>query len=80
MHHAERMRVGESLARLHDVGCGFIGRGGLYRADHRHMRPREREATYDDILALPEHVVGEIVEGELFVSPRPASPPAASAE
>jgi Uma2 family endonuclease len=38
------------------------------------MRPREREATYDDILALPEHLVGEIVEGELFVSPRPASP------
>lgn len=38
------------------------------------MRPREREATYDDILALPEHLVGEIIEGELFVSPRPASP------
>jgi Uma2 family endonuclease len=43
------------------------------------MRPREREATYDDILALPEHVVGEIVEGELFVSPRPASPHAFAA-
>jgi hypothetical protein len=30
-------------------------------------------ATYEDILALPEHVVGEIVDGELHVSPRPAS-------
>ena len=43
------------------------------------MRPRERVATYEDILALPDHVVGEIVEGELFVSPRPASPHAYAA-
>lgn len=33
-----------------------------------------REATYDDLLALPEHVVGEIIGGELIVSPRPAAP------
>ena len=32
-----------------------------------------RQATYEDLLALPEHVVGEIVGGELHVSPRPAS-------
>jgi Uma2 family endonuclease len=31
-------------------------------------------ATYDDILALPEGVNGEIIDGELFVSPRPAPP------
>lgn len=31
-----------------------------------------RPATYADIVALPEHVVGEILEGELVVSPRPA--------
>jgi len=30
------------------------------------------KATYDDVLRLPEHVVGEIVGGELFVSPRPS--------
>jgi Uma2 family endonuclease len=32
------------------------------------------EATYGDILALPEHVIGEIIGGELIVSPRPAGP------
>jgi Uma2 family endonuclease len=32
-----------------------------------------RGATYDDLLALPEHVVGEIIDGELVVSPRPAA-------
>jgi Uma2 family endonuclease len=31
-----------------------------------------RPASYEDILALPEHVVGEIIDGELIVSPRPA--------
>ena len=34
--------------------------------------PLPKPATYDDILALPEHVVGEIIDGERFVSPRPA--------
>ncbi len=29
-------------------------------------------ASYDHIIALPEHVVGEIVDGELVVQPRPA--------
>ena len=31
-------------------------------------------ATYEDLLKVPEHLVAEIVEGELFTSPRPASP------
>ena len=34
-------------------------------------RPGTRPALYDDLLALPEHVVGEIIGGELVVSPRP---------
>ena len=29
-------------------------------------------ATYEDLLKVPEHFVAEIVEGELFTSPRPA--------
>jgi len=35
-------------------------------------RAGSRPATYEDLLALPEHVVGEIIGGELIVSPRPA--------
>jgi len=34
----------------------------------------KRRATYDDVLAAPEHKVAEILGGELFLSPRPASP------
>jgi hypothetical protein len=33
--------------------------------------PAPRLATYDDVIALPDNVVGEIIEGELVVSPRP---------
>ncbi len=36
--------------------------------------PRKRPATYEDILALPPHVTGQIVDGELFATPRPANP------
>jgi Uma2 family endonuclease len=32
-----------------------------------------RPATYQDLVDLPEHVVGEIIDGELVVSPRPAA-------
>jgi Uma2 family endonuclease len=31
-------------------------------------------ATYADILALPEHLTGEIIAGELYTQPRPAGP------
>jgi len=31
------------------------------------------EATYDDLLKVPDHLVAEIVGGELFTSPRPGS-------
>ena len=33
----------------------------------------QRPATYEDLLRVPEHLVAEIVDGELFTSPRPAS-------
>ncbi len=32
----------------------------------------EKPATYDDLLALPPHVVGQIVGGRLVTQPRPA--------
>ena len=31
-----------------------------------------RPATYEDLLAVPEHLVAEIIDGELVTSPRPA--------
>lgn len=31
-----------------------------------------RRATYEDLFAIPDHLVGEIIDGELFTSPRPA--------
>ena len=36
------------------------------------MAEPKRKATYDDVLAAPEHKVAEILDGELFLSPRPA--------
>jgi hypothetical protein len=33
--------------------------------------PKVTPATYADLVALPEHLVGEIVDGELSASPRP---------
>jgi len=38
------------------------------------MNLARRRATYQDILDLPESIVGEIIDGELYTSPRPASP------
>lgn len=37
-------------------------------------KPPNRPATYDDLLKVPDHKVAEILDGELHVSPRPASP------
>ena len=38
------------------------------------MKPARKSATYDDLCRVPEHKVAEILDGELFVSPRPATP------
>lgn len=39
-----------------------------------HMGDARRPATYEDLMAVPEHLVAEIIDGELITSPRPASP------
>jgi Uma2 family endonuclease len=39
----------------------------------RKQEPRRR-ATYADLVAVPEHLVAELIDGELIVSPRPATP------
>jgi Uma2 family endonuclease len=36
--------------------------------------PAKRRATYQDVLDAPEHLVAEIIGGELRLSPRPAGP------
>jgi hypothetical protein len=33
---------------------------------------RPRPATYEDLLRVPDHLVAEIIDGELFTTPRPA--------
>ena len=41
--------------------------------------PAKRRATYEDVLNAPEHMVAEIIDGELELQPRPAKPHAAAA-
>jgi Uma2 family endonuclease len=31
-----------------------------------------REATYEDLLQVPEHLIAEIIDGQLYTQPRPA--------
>lgn len=35
--------------------------------------PARRPATYEDLLAVPEHMIAEIIDGELVAAPRPAA-------
>jgi Uma2 family endonuclease len=41
--------------------------------------PERRRATYSDLLEVPENQIGEIIDGELSVRPRPAVPHARAA-
>ncbi|RJQ61429.1 MAG: Uma2 family endonuclease [Desulfobacteraceae bacterium] len=34
--------------------------------------PAKKRATYEDLFAIPERMTGEIIDGELIVSPRPS--------
>lgn len=34
--------------------------------------PVKKKATYEDLLSLPDNVTGEIIDGELVVTPRPS--------
>jgi Uma2 family endonuclease len=42
-------------------------------------KPLKKGATYDDLRRVPDHYVAEMVEGDLYASPRPALPHARSA-
>ena len=35
---------------------------------------KRRKATYQDLMKVPDHLVAEIIDGELITRPRPASP------
>lgn len=41
--------------------------------------PARKLATYEDLFDLPDNVVGEVLAGELYTSPRPAGPHAVAA-
>ena len=41
--------------------------------------PARRRATYEDLRAVPAHLVAEILDGELVTSPRPGPPHARAA-
>jgi Uma2 family endonuclease len=41
--------------------------------------PAKRHANYDDLLAVPAHLVAELIHGELYTYPRPALPHARAA-
>jgi Uma2 family endonuclease len=41
--------------------------------------PAKRPASYADVLAAPPSKVAEVIEGELYLNPRPAGPHAAAA-
>jgi Uma2 family endonuclease len=41
--------------------------------------PAKRRATYEDLLAVPEHLVAEIIHGVLITNPRPGAPHARAA-
>jgi Uma2 family endonuclease len=43
------------------------------------MNTAQRQATYEDLLKVPDIFITEIVDGELVTSPRPASPHARAA-
>src|SRR6185503_12126115 len=40
--------------------------------------PPKKRATYEDVLNAPEHMVAEIIDGDLLLFPRPARPHAAA--
>lgn len=41
--------------------------------------PKRKPATYEDVLRAPETMVAEVVEGDLYLTPRPSKPHTLSA-
>ena len=43
-------------------------------------QPAKRRATYEDLLKVPDHLVAEIINGDLIIRSRPALPRATEAD
>src|SRR5262245_8935194 len=64
-----RPSPGRSLAPRGPHACAMVTR----------VPEAKRRATYEDLMQVPDTKVAEIIDGELIVSPRPASPHAHAA-
>jgi Uma2 family endonuclease len=42
-------------------------------------QPVMRGATYEDLLRIPENLIAELIDGEIYTAPRPGSPHAVAA-
>jgi Uma2 family endonuclease len=57
------------------VACGVLAYDrGMARYPHRWPRPVGRPAGWEDLRDVPEEFIGEIVAGEIVVTPRPDLP------
>jgi Uma2 family endonuclease len=64
--------LGEQRAAF-GLAAGRSARGESLRYYRLEMADAaRRRATYDDLLQVPDHLVAEIIDGELVTSPRPA--------
>lgn len=55
---------------MKDDGIVVLMDSGCY--PHRMPLPSRRPATDEDFMAAPEHLIAEIIDGDLYTSPRPA--------
>ena len=39
-----------------------------------HVGSERHRATYEDLCKVPDHLVAEIIDGQIFTSPRPGLP------
>ena len=63
-----------------EVNVAAASGGGIDSSEPSPAEPDAmKRATYEDVLNAPENKVAEILDGELFLSPRPASPHAVAA-
>ena len=53
-------------------GLGVLGEDGYVKTMYEALKSPSFEELYKKLIELPDHVIGEIIAGELVVSPRPA--------